>query len=401
VTQRVLVTGLGVVTPFATNLDVFWQALCHGPGRFAPARALPQRPIVVSEFDGADAFLSPHGVTPSACDRTALMAVTAMWQALADAGLARQDIAGPRTAVIVGCGGGGLRSIDEQFRLLYAQGKERAHPFSVPKAMGSSTASWMSIASGATGPCFVTSSACASATHAIGTALQLIRHGIVDRAITGGTESSLDEGSLRAWAALKIMSPDLCRPFSRDRKGLLLAEGAACLILESEAAARGRGALPHAELAGFGCSADAADMLSPSAAGMAAATRAALGDAGLDAGAIDYVNAHGTGTTANDRCETMMLRDIFGPADMAPPVSSIKAVTGHALGAAGAVEAVATCLAIRNGVAPPTLNYLGSDPDCDLDYIVEGPRPLEIGHALSNSFGFGGLNAALVLARAR
>jgi nodulation protein E len=252
---------------------------------------------------------------------------------------------------------------------------------------------------GLRGPAFGIVSACASATHAIGLAFHMVRSGAVRCAVTGGAEASLSYGAIKGWEAMRVMAPDKCRPFSKDRKGMIIGEGAAVMVLETEADAKARGADILAELAGFGMSADAKDITSPDVNGMARAMTAALADAKVDREAVQYVNAHGTGTTANDRTETAALKAAFGDRAGKLAISSTKSMIGHALGAAGALEMVATVQSLRDGVVAPTINYLGQDPECDLDYVPNEARDLPIDVALSNSFAFGGLNAVLVLKR--
>jgi nodulation protein E len=253
----------------------------------------------------------------------------------------------------------------------------------------------VSLFCGIKGPTFAVSSACATATHAIGQAFHMVRSGMVTAAVTGGTEASITFGAMKGWEAMRIMSPDTCRPFSIDRKGMIIAEGAAILVLESLEHARARGAEILAEVIGFGMSADSKDLLAPDPNGMSRAIKATLKDAGLAPDAVDYINAHGTGTTANDTAETAALHLSFGGHAPKLAISSIKSVVGHALGAAGALEFVATVMSIRDGVAPPTMNYLGPDPDCDLDYVPNEARRMPVRAALSSSFAFGGLNAVL------
>lgn len=391
--SAVQVTGLGVVAPNGVGVEAFWSSLVAGRAQLGEASVLPGSGLLVSEMRDPDVFRD-IGVSASACDRSALLAVAAARQALADAGLSGGFERPERVAVILGNGAGGQCSMDEQYVRLYGQGNKRLHPMTVAKAMVSSSASWVSIATGARGPCFVTASACASATHAIGLALHFLRAGLADVVITGGTEAPLSVGTIRAWESMRIMSRTLCRPFARGRDGLILAEGAGILVLETAEHARRRGRQPHALVAGFGSNADAGDIVAPSQQGMADAMRLAFADAGLGPGDVAYVNAHGTGTTANDRTETQAMKAVFGAA--CPPASSTKAVTGHALGAAGGLEAIATVLAIRNGLAPPTANFDEPDPDCDLDCIPNEARRMPIPVAMSNSFAFGGLNASLV-----
>lgn len=390
--SAVVVSGLGVAAPCGLTVADFWSSLVAGRPVFTPARALPESGVIAAEIPVAADFSDLPIPMPGACDRNALLAVAAARAAMADAGLAPGSVAPERVAVVIGNGGGGLTSLDTQYERLFVENK-RPHPFSVVRAMGSSAASWVSIAFGAQGPCFVVASACASGTQAIGVAAQLVRAGIVDVAITGGTEAPLSRGTLMAWNAMKIMSRTGCRPFSRDRDGLVVAEGAGIVILEREAHARARGRRPQVAVASLGAGADAGDIVAPSADGMARAMRAALAEADLAPADIAYVNAHGTGTRANDLTEVQALRSVFGSAP--PPVSSTKAVTGHALGGAGGLEAVATVLAMTHALAPPTAGL--TDPDLDIDAIPVEARPMPIPAAISNSFAFGGLNASLVL----
>ncbi|GJE19365.1 beta-ketoacyl-[acyl-carrier-protein] synthase family protein [Methylobacterium marchantiae] len=393
--SNVVVSGIGVTCPSGLDLETYWASLTAGRPCFTPVRALPDSDIIAAEIDGSVDFSGLPISVPGACDRNAVLAVSAAGHALADAGLTLGSVAPERIAVILGNGGGGLMSLDTQYERLFAENK-RPHPFSVVRAMGSSSASWVSIAYGAQGPCFVIASACASATHAIGVAAQLVRSGIVDVAITGGTEAPLSRGTLLAWNGMKIMSRTGCRPFSRDRDGLVVGEGAGILVLEREVHARARGCLPKVALAGFGSGADAGDIVAPTVDGMVRAMRAALADADLAASDIAYVNAHGTGTRANDLTEVRALREVFG-AGTVPPVSSTKGTTGHALGAAGALEAVATVLAMTHSVAPPTAHLTDQDPELDIDAIPLQARSMPIRAAMSNSFAFGGLNASLIL----
>lgn len=390
---RIVVSGLGIVSPVGCDPGTFWRALLAGRDMIREASALPGKGIRVAEIIGEE-FMEGLGLSPSACDRNALFAVAAARQALAAAGLGHGLPRPERVGVILGNSAGGQCSTDDQYSRLLTHNR-RPHPMTVPKVMVSSSASWVSMTSGATGPCFVTSSACASSSHAIGTAIQFLRAGLADIVIAGGTEAPLSAGTLLAWDAMKIMSRTACRPFAAGRDGLVLAEGAGAVVLETEAHARGRGRSPAIEAAGFGFGADAGDIVAPDADGMVRAMALALADAGLAAGDLAYINAHGTGTRVNDRAETQALKRLFDGAPL-PPTSSTKGVTGHALGAAGAFEAIATILAIENGTAPPTANFDAHDPECDIDCVANEARAMPIPAAMSNSFAFGGLNTALV-----
>jgi nodulation protein E len=298
----------------------------------------------------------------------------------------------------MGTAGGGLVTSDEAFRAVYAEGKNRVHPFTVPRLMASAAASHISMEFGLTGPAFAVSSACASSNHAIGLAFQMVRSGMVEAALAGGSEAMLTFGGLKAWEGLRVMSPDACRPFSAGRNGMVQGEGAAVFVLEPREAALARGAKILAEIAGFAMSSDASDIVLPNPDGAARAMRGALADAGLAPDAVDHINAHGTATTANDRSEAAAIAEVFGNRPI--PVTATKSLHGHLIGAAGAVELLAVILALRDGLVPPTAGYLGPDPACPVDLVTGGARQANPRVALSNAFAFGGLNAVLALRRA-
>ncbi|HET7805386.1 MAG TPA: beta-ketoacyl-[acyl-carrier-protein] synthase family protein [Pseudolabrys sp.] len=396
--NRVVITGLGVVSSVGQSTQDYWDSLIAGRSGFAPptlgsaAQASGKLVGEVKGFEPASHFESSQILL---LDRVAQFAVVAARQAVSQSGLALHDELAERTAAIIGTGSGGHTTIDESFHRLYAAGAARLHPLTIPKAMISAPASQVSMYCGVKGPVFSVSSACASATHAIGQAFHMVRSGSVTCAVTGGTEASITFGAMKGWEAMRIMSPDTCRPFSKDRKGMLIGEGAAVVVLEALDHARTRGADILAEIVGFGMSADSKDLTAPDANGMTRAIIAALADAALSPDMIDYVNAHGTGTTANDHSETVALHRSFGAHARQLAVSSTKSVVGHTLGAAGALEFVAAVMAIRDGIVPPTMNYLGVDPDCDLDYVPNEARRMPVRTILSNSFAFGGLNAVL------
>jgi nodulation protein E len=396
--NRVVITGLGVVSSIGQSTLDYWDSLVAGRLGFAPptlgatAQATGKLVGEVKNFEPAAHFASSQ---IPLLDRVSQFAIVAARQAVSQSGLTLSDELAGRTAAIIGTGSGGHTTLDENFHRLYAEGASRLHPLTIPKAMVSAPASQVSIYCGIKGPVFAISSACASATHAIGQAFHMVRSGIVTCAVTGGTEASITFSAMKGWEAMRIMSSDICRPFSKDRKGMLIGEGAAMAVLESLDHARSRGADILAEVIGFGMSADSKDITAPDVEGMARAITAALADARMSPNAIDYVNAHGTGTTANDYAETVALHRSFGAHARRLAVSSTKSVVGHTLGAAGALEFVAAIMAIRGSTAPPTMNYLGGDPDCDLDYVPNEARRMPIRAVLSNSFAFGGLNAVL------
>jgi nodulation protein E len=332
-------------------------------------------------------------------DRFAQFGVVAAREALIDAGV--QWTAGLResTAIVTGSCVGGQGTEDEGFVGLYRQNSPRVNPFTIPRTMANAAASRISVEFGVVGPAYTVSTACSSSNHAIGQAFWMVRNGQVDLAVTGGSEAIFSLGFLKAWEAMRVVSPDTCRPFSKDRRGLILGEGGAMLVLEPLEAARARGARIYGEIAGFGMSSDAHHITQPSSDGAARAMRSALTDAGLAPEQIGYINAHGTATQANDVTETMAIRNVFGGHAGRLAVSSTKSMHGHALGAAGALEAVATAMALRSGILPPTANFNEPDPACDLDIIPNTARRAEVECALSNSFAFGGLNAVLAFRR--
>jgi nodulation protein E len=292
---------------------------------------------------------------------------------------------------------GGQSTEDIGFQEVYKFGRNRVHPLTIPKTMANAGASHISMEFGITGPSFTISTACSSAGHAIGQAYWMVRNGITDVALTGGSEAPFSFGILKAWEAMRVVSPNTCRPFSKDRRGMILGEGAAMLVIEPLDRALARGARIHAEIVGFGMSADACHITQPSSDGAARAMRAALRDSGLSPEQIGYINAHGTATPANDPTETAAIRSVFGSHAASLAVSSTKSMHGHTLGAAAALECLASILALRDGVLPPTANYTEPDPECDLDVIPNHARSAQVEYAMSNSFAFGGLNAVLVL----
>ena len=400
--NRVVITGLGAVSPVGQTAASYWNGLAAGRSGFGPPTIFPTDRLVtkvvaeVRDFVPGDHFdVRQIGFL----DRVSQFGVVAAREAIAQSGLSFKEGLGERTAAIIGSGIGGQTTQDDNFRRFYGEGATRVHPLIIPRTMPSAPASQISMFFGIKGPTYAISTACASATHSIGQAFHLVRTGTVTCALAGGCEAQLTQGTMKAWEAMRILAPDTCRPFSADRKGMVLGEGAAIMVLEALPHAAARGADILGEIVGFGMSADAGDLTAPDPDGMVRAMNAALADAGLAADAIDYVNAHGTGTTANDATETMALHKTFGDHARRLAVSSTKSMVGHALGAAGALEAVAVIMAIRDGVIPPTMNYLGPDPACDLDYVPNEARRRPIGAALSNSFAFGGLNAVIAIRR--
>jgi nodulation protein E len=400
--NRVVVTGIGVCAAPGKNADAFATSLRTGKSAIGPLTIIPTEGLntkigaQVSDFDPMSYFPENKLALYDRCTQFALVAAR---EAIAASGLDFRAGLGARSAAIIGSGVGGQATQDENYRRLYAEGAKRLHPFTIPKLMVNAPCSHITMEHGITGPSFVVASACSSANHAIGVAFQMLRAGMVEAAVTGGTESVFTFGTIKGWEALRVMAPDTCRPFSLNRKGMVLGEGAAILVLESRDRALARGAAILAEIIGFGSTSDAGDIVLPAAAGAAGAMAACLEDAGLAPGAVDYVNAHGTGTSANDATETKALHQVFGDHAKRLAVSSTKSIHGHTLGAAGAIELVATIVAMRGGFIPPTANFTEPDPLCDLDYVPNEPRMKPINVAISNSFAFGGHNAVVAVKR--
>jgi len=401
--NRVVITGIGVVSPVGHALDRFWSALVEARSGIRSLSIIPTERLStriaaqIDDFDPAERFESKFA---NQLDRCSAFAVHAARAAVGDAGLDISEALALSTATVIGTAGGGASTLDESYNRLYGQNAPRLHPLTVPRFMVSAAGSQVSIDLGLKGPGWTVASACASGAHAIGQAFHLLRHGGAAAALAGGTEAPLTVGHVKAWEALRVLSADTCRPFSRTRSGLVLGEGAAMFVLETREDAKRRGARVYAEVLGFGMSADATDIIAADAGGAARAMAAALKDAGLDPGDIDYVNAHGTGTVLNDKTETQAIRIAFGDHAERLAVSSSKAVLGHALGASGALELAATAMALHTQTIPPTANFEQADPDCALDVVPNVARGALLRRAMSNSFAFGGLNAVLIIGRA-
>jgi nodulation protein E len=399
VTRRVAVTGIGAISAFGETFPDLWAGLAAGRSAIRPltlvAPGILRFPNAaeVPDYDPLRHFEEKEA---QMLDRFAQFAAVAAREAVRASGIEFSAELGERTAIVLGNSGGGKSTEDDGFHSLYALQSPRVSPLTIARAMSNAGASRVSLEYGITGPVFTISTACSSANHAIGQAFRMVRSGEVEVALAGGSEAPLSMGFLKAWEAMRVVSPDTCRPFSRDRRGLILGEGAAVLILEPVDRARARGAKILGEIAGFGMSSDAHHITQPSALGAARAMRSALSDAHLAPEVIGYINAHGTATLANDATETEAIRSVFGEHTGKLLVSSTKSMLGHALGAAGALEAAATLGALRAGLIPPTANFTAIDPACDLDVVPNTPRTAQIEYALSNSFAFGGLNAVLI-----
>jgi nodulation protein E len=402
--NRVAITGVGVVCALGHNSREFWQALSEGRCGIAPLESV--EPGTLRFANGAevrnwDALRYFDEKEIGMLDRFAQFGVVAAREAVADAGLEWSAELREATAIVTGSCVGGQGTEDEGFVNLYRKDIPRVNPLTIPRTMENAAASRISLEMGIVGPTYTVSTACSSSNHAIGQAFWMVRSGAARLAIAGGSEAVFSLGFLKAWEAMRVVSPDTCRPFSKDRRGLILGEGGAMLVLETLESAQQRSARIYGEVVGFGMGSDAFHITQPSPEGAARAMRAALSDAGLKPEDIGYINAHGTATQANDATETAAIRKVFGGHADRLQVSSTKSMHGHALGAAGALEAVATVLALHHGILPPTANYNEPDPACDLDVIPNQARSARVEFALSNSFAFGGLNAVLAFGRAR
>jgi 3-oxoacyl-[acyl-carrier-protein] synthase II len=408
--RRVVVTGLGTVNPLGSDVESSWAAARRGDSGIGPITAFDASNTatkIAAEIEGFDPLDYLEKREARRLDRYTQFFVAATSQALSDAGLdyLSDDEAATGAGAIVGAGLGGMHSFIEGLDTLRERGPSRVNPLTITKLIPNMAAGYASIAFNLQGPSNCTVTACAASANAIGDAAEMIRRGIVDVMVAGGSEAVIVEFAVAAFNSSKALSTRndeptrASRPFDAGRDGFVMGEGAATLILEEREHAVARGATIYTEVTGYGLSSDAyhVTLPRPGGAGQARAMAMALKDAGLEGTDIDYINAHGTSTPANDRTETAAIKVALGEeAAQGVAISSTKSMTGHLLGGAGAVEAMLSVLAIRDGVAPPTINYEDPDPDCDLDYIPNVERPMEIRHTMSNSFGFGGHNVALI-----
>lgn len=396
--RRVVITGAGTVNALASDVAGTMDAFRAGRSAIGPLdirdadRLSIRIGAQVRGWNPADHL--PRAII-GATDRFAQFALAAAAQAMAQSGLIVGE--GGDCGVILGTAGGGLQTSEESYRAVYAEGRNRVPPLTVPRLMPNAAASHVSMAHGLRGASFTVSTACASSNHAMGLAIQMIRSGALRAVLSGGSEAMLCFGGIKAWEGLRVMSATACRPFSRTRDGMVQGEGAAVFVFEDRESALARGAPILAEVAGFAMTSDAADLVAPSQEGAERAMAGALRDAGLRPADIGYINAHGTGTAVNDRTEAAAIRAIFGAHP--PPVSSTKAMHGHAIGATGAIELLACLMALGHDLLPPTVGFQEADPDCPLDVIPNQARPARVDAVMSNAFAFGGLNATLVLRR--
>lgn len=406
--KRVVVTGIGVISPVGIGIEAFWQSLINGQSGIGPVTQFDASNLAtriageVKDFDPLE-YLDKKEARRM--DRNTQFALSTAKMAVEDAAIDLNKTDKRRVGVVLGTGIGGIRTLEEQHQVLLDRGPNRVSPFLVPMMIANIAAGQISMMLDAHGPNHTVVSACASATNAIGEAFRVIQRGDADVVITGGTEAAVTLLSMTGFCAMKAMSTrnddpqGASRPFDMERDGFVLSEGSGILVLESMEHAQARGAKIYGEVAGYGCTADAYHITAPAPDGAYAARAMALAleDADLEAGDVDYINAHGTSTDLNDKLETMAIKQVFGERAAQIPISSTKSMTGHLLGAAGAVEAIACLLTINRGIIPPTINYETPDPECDLDYVPNQARQAQVRVALSNSFGFGGHNATIIL----
>ncbi|MBZ9849715.1 beta-ketoacyl-[acyl-carrier-protein] synthase family protein [Mesorhizobium sp. CA14] len=395
--KRVVITGIGGICGLGNDAAAIWDAMRAGRSAIGPIDNPSLHDLKVKT--GCEIKQLPdHGIDRKqvvSMDRFSLLAVIAAREAMRQSGLTAHADNTYRMGAVVGVGVAGFETIEENYRAILVEGRNRAAIFTVPKVMPGAAAGQVSMNLGLRGPVFGATSACSSANHAVSSAVDQIRLGRADVMVAGGTEAPLVWGVLKGWEALRVLSPDTCRPFSADRAGLVLGEGAGMAVLESHDHAMARGATILAEIAGVGLSADASDIVAPTVEGPEAAMRFCLADAGLNPEDVDYLNAHGTGTKANDQIETAAIKRVFGDHARSLSVSSTKSMHAHCLGASGGLEMIACVMAIRDGIVPPTANYRQPDPECDLDVTPNTARERKVRAALSNSFAFGGTNAVL------
>jgi beta-ketoacyl-acyl-carrier-protein synthase II len=406
--RRVVITGLGVFASTGKDAESFFSSLINARSGI--------RSITI--FDASSLSVKIAAEIPDYCstdyfplkrldllDRFTQFALLAARQAVKSSGLEISEEERPRFGVVMGSGMGGVSTFDTGYFNLYAKQATRLHPFTIPKIMHNAPTSQMCMEFGAEGPSLSTSTACSSSGHAIGQAFQMIKCGMADIMLAGGADAPITYGMMRGWESVRVLATGngdpsrACRPFSADREGFVMGEGSGVLVLEELEHAKRRGAKIFAELAGHGMTSDASHITQPSVSGPARAMRMALDEAGMNPQDVDYINAHGTGTQLNDATETQVIKEVFGEDAKRVAISSTKSMHGHAMGATGAIELVATIMALERGIIPPTANYTRPDPQCDLDYVPNEAREKPLRAALSNSFAFGGLNAVLLVRR--
>ncbi|PHQ81393.1 MAG: beta-ACP synthase [Thalassobium sp.] len=401
--QRVVITGAGTINALGHDVASTLAAMAEGRCGIGPLDIRDVDRLAV-KIGGQvrdyveDAHFNRQQI--ALYDRFTQFTLLAAAQALEQAGLTFTGQLADRSGVILGNSGGGLNTQDDNYRAVYEEGKNRVHPFIVPKLMNNAAVSHVAMQYNLRGPSFTVSTACASSNHAMGQAFQMIRTGLATAMITGGSEAMLCFGGVKAWEGLRVMSKDACRPFSATRNGMVQGEGAGVFVFEERDHAMARGADILAEVVGFAMTSDAADIVMPSKQGAARAIAGALRDAGVNRDAVGYINAHGTGTAANDKTESAAVADVFGPHADKLMISSTKSMHGHLIGGTGAVELLACIMALRDGVIAPTIGYEEPDPECALDVVPNVARDASVDVVLSNAFAFGGLNAVIALRKA-
>lgn len=407
-TRRVVVTGVGLVTPLGTGVEKSWNNICSGVSgvdlitRFDTSDYGVKIAAEVKDFKAEDFF---EKKAAKHLDLFVQYGIVASRMAIQDSGFEVTDENQERVGVITGCGMGGLPTIEKYHKVSIDRGPKRVTPFFIPMVIPNMPSGHISMDINSTGPNLCLTTACAAGTHAIGEAYRHIKYGMCDMVVSGGTEAVVCGLGVAGFSSMKALSTrndnpsEASRPFDKDRDGFVMSEGSGMLILEDYEHAKARGAKIYAELCGYGLSSDAYHIAAPpeDGAGGVRAMKMALKDAGLNPEDVDYVNAHGTSTPLNDKCETQGLKTVFGDHAKSLAVSSTKSMTGHMLGAAGGIEAVFTALAISDQVAPPTINHNEPSPECDLDYVPNEARKMKMGAAISNSFGFGGTNAVVAM----
>ncbi len=401
--KRVAITGAGTINALGHDVPATLAAMREGRCGIGPLAIRDVERLSVqigAQVAGYDEEAHFNRQQVALYDRFTQFTLLSARQAISQSGLSFSGDLADRAGVVLGTAGGGVNTWDENYRTVYEDGKNRVHPFVVPKLMNNAAASHVSMEFNLRGPSFTVATACASSNHAMGLAFQMVRSGMAPAMLTGGSEAMLCFGGIKAWEGLRVMSRDACRPFSANRNGMVQGEGAAVFVFEEFEHARARGADILAEVAGFAMTSDAADIVTPSAQGAVRAIAGALADAGLNPSDVGYINAHGTGTAANDKTECAAVANAFGRHADSLMISSTKSMHGHLIGGTGAVELLAVIMALRDGVVAPTIGYEEPDPECALDVVPNVAREARVDAALSNAFAFGGLNAVLALRRA-
>tara|TARA_R110002124_G_scaffold14380_4_gene64244 strand:+ start:3949 stop:5157 length:1209 start_codon:yes stop_codon:yes gene_type:complete len=398
--KRVVITGAGTVNPLGLNVPDTLAAMRNGVCGIGPLafRDVERLSIQIGgQVHGFDGESQHNRQKIALYDRFTQFTLAAASEAIIQSGLVFEGELAAKSGVVLGTAGGGVSTWDDNYRAVYAEGKNRVHPFVVPRLMNNAAASHVSMEHHLKGPSFTVSTACASSNHAMAQAFSMIRSGMAPVMVTGGSESMLCFGGVKAWEGLRVMSRDACRPFSANRNGMVQGEGAGIFVFEDYDHACARGAEILCEVSGFAMTSDASDIVMPSKAGAARAIKGALQDARINPDEVGYINAHGTGTMANDKTECAAVADVFGTHADRLMISSTKSMHGHLIGGTGAVELLACIMALRDGVIAPTIGYEEPDPDCALDVVPNIARDSRVTVALSNAFAFGGMNAVLAL----